>query len=142
MFTSSTASIPSEDKHRVPCVHCDHMNEISKRAISVTCANCRKAMRLDEIRIKDYQARRQMETCATLTVERKGELRADRVLCAGAILRGKYKGEIVAKGPVLVGPEAELNGSITAPTIAIPEGAIIEGFYRIGPNAVASVKTE
>lgn len=141
MFNSSNASPPSEDKQRITCVHCDHVNEISKRAISVTCSKCRKGLRLDEIRIKDYQARRQLETCSTFTVERKGDLRAEKILCAGAILRGKCKGDVVAKGPVLIGPEAEISGSMTAPTIAIPEGAIIEGFYRIGPTATSTASS-
>lgn len=128
----------NDDKQRVVCIHCNYVNEISRRAVSVTCGRCRKALRLEEVRIKDYQARRVIETCATVTVERKGDLRAEKILCAGAVLRGKTRGEVVSSGPVLVGPEAELLGGVTAPAVAIPAGAILEGFYRIGPAAKGS----
>jgi cytoskeletal protein CcmA (bactofilin family) len=117
----------------VECIHCGHVNEISPKAISATCTGCRKAMRMDELRIKDYQARRVVETCSTLTVESRGDLRATTILCNGAILRGKSTGEIKSKGPIMIGPEAEHTGNVSAPTIAVPAGAILEGFYRIGP---------
>lgn len=135
---TSVPSFSSEDKQRVVCIHCHHPNEISRRAISVTCQSCRKSLRLDEVRIKDYQARRIVESCSTVTVERKGDLRAEKILCAGAILRGKTKGEVLSTGPVLIGPEAEHIGGVTAPSIAIPSGAILEGFYRIGPTPAAT----
>lgn len=123
----------NEDKQRVVCIHCHQMNEISRRAVSVTCTHCRKALRLEEVRIKDYQARRVVETCSTVTVERKGDLRAEKILCAGAVLRGKTRGDVISSGPVLIGPEAELLGGVTAPSVAIPEGAVLSGFYRVGP---------
>jgi hypothetical protein len=132
---TSIPSLPPEDRQRVECIHCNHLNEISRKAISAVCSSCRKALRLEEVRIKDYQARRVVETCSTVTVERKGDLRAEKIICAGAILRGKTKGDVTSSGPVLIGPEAELLGSVTAPTIAIPAGAILEGFYRIGPGS-------
>ena len=136
MDIRSNTSMPalSDDKQRVVCIHCGYINEISRRAVSVTCARCRKALRLEEVRIKDYQARRVIETCATVTVERKGDLRAEKILCAGAVLRGKTRGEVISSGPVLIGPEAEVLGGVTAPSVAIPAGAILEGFYRIGPK--------
>lgn len=134
-FRSKTSMPPlNEDKQRVVCIHCHHVNEISRRAVSVTCTQCRKALRLEEVRIKDYQARRVVETCSTVTVERKGDLRAEKILCAGAVLRGKTRGDVISTGPVLIGPEAELLGGVTAPTIAVPEGAVLQGFYRIGPQ--------
>ncbi len=137
MDIRSNTSVPafsSDEKQRVVCIHCNHTNEISRKAISVTCQSCRKALRLEEVRVKDYQARRIVETCSTVTVERKGDLRAEKIMCAGAVLRGKIKGDVVSTGPVLIGPEAELTGGVTAPTIAIPSGAVLEGFYRIGPT--------
>jgi cytoskeletal protein CcmA (bactofilin family) len=47
-------------------------------------------------------------------------------------VRGKVKGAIVSRGPVLVGPEAEIRGDVKAPTIAIGAGAILDGNYEIG----------
>ena len=51
------------------------------------------------------------------------------------IVRGKVKGHVLSRGPVLVGPEANIRGNVTAPSIAIGAGAILEGDYRIGRMA-------
>ena len=37
-------------------------------------------------------------------------------------------------GPVLIGPEAEVKGNVTAPTLAVGAGAVLEGQYDIGPK--------
>ena len=66
---------------------------------------------------------------------------SDRILCGSLVARGRIKGSIVSRGPVLVGPEAEIKGDVTAPTLAVGEGAILEGHYDIGPKALkADVK--
>lgn len=123
-----------EDRQRITCIHCESVQEISRKALSVTCRSCGKSLRLEDVRIGKYEARRTLETCASLTIERKGQLVADKVSCGSAVIRGKTKGTITSRGPVLVGPEAEIVGDIIAPTIAIPEGAILEGRYTIGPK--------
>jgi cytoskeletal protein CcmA (bactofilin family) len=73
-----------------------------------------------------------------VTVEKKGNVITDRINCGGLIVRGKVKGAITSRGPVLVGPEAEIKGDITAPTLAVGAGAILEGQYNIRPDANAS----
>jgi hypothetical protein len=37
---------------------------------------------------------------------------------------------------VLVGPEAEIRGDVSAPSLAVGAGAILEGKYNIGPQAL------
>lgn len=130
----SYAYAGGEDRQRVTCIHCETLQEISRRAVSVTCRNCGKSLKLEEVRIGKYEARRTLETCSSITIERKGQLIAEKIVCGSAIIRGKTKGTITSRGPVLIGPEAELIGDVVAPTIAIPEGAILEGRYTIGPK--------
>jgi cytoskeletal protein CcmA (bactofilin family) len=50
------------------------------------------------------------------------------------IVRGKVKGHITSRGPVLIGPESEVKGDVTAPTLAVGAGAILDGNYAIGPQ--------
>jgi cytoskeletal protein CcmA (bactofilin family) len=102
--------------------------------MSVVCRFCHKSLRLEDLPIKDYQARRSVETCGVVTVEKKGQIVSDRVLCGGMVVRGKVKGTITARGPVLVGPEAEIKGDVRAPSLAVGAGAILHGQYRIGYN--------
>jgi cytoskeletal protein CcmA (bactofilin family) len=56
----------------------------------------------------------------------------DKINCGGVIVRGRVKGDIRSTGTVLVGPEAEIKGNVTAPAIAVGAGAILEGKFEIG----------
>ena len=47
--------------------------------------------------------------------------------------------------PVLIGPEAEVKGDVTAPTLAVGAGAVLDGHYEIGtknPLAESEPKPE
>ena len=126
------ANFPSDDKATIVCLHCGKSQEVGRKAMTITCKFCSKSLRLEDIRFKEYQARRVIETCGIITVEKKGNVIADRVTCGGLIVRGKLRGDILSRGPVLVSPEAEIKGDITAPTLAVGAGAVLEGRYEIG----------
>jgi len=106
--------------------------------MSVTCKYCNKSLRLEDIPFKGYQARRVIDTCGIVTVEKKGNVVADKINCGGLVVRGKIKGTIHSRGPVLVGPEAEIRGDVTAPALAVGAGAVLEGNYEIGPQALGA----
>jgi hypothetical protein len=121
-----------DDGQTVVCLHCGQSQSISRKALSVVCRFCHKSLRMEDLPIKDYQARRSVETCGIVTVEKKGQIVAERVLCGGMVVRGKVKATIRSNGPVLVGPGAEIKGDVLAPSLAVGAGAILEGKYRIG----------
>jgi hypothetical protein len=129
----SELSIPTpEDRMTIRCLYCDKTQEVSRKAKTVSCKFCYKSLKLEDIPIKSYEARRAVETCGIVTVEKKGTIVADKVHCGGLVVRGKVKGHVTSRGPVLVGPEAEIKGDVTAPSIAVGAGAILDGFYKIG----------
>jgi cytoskeletal protein CcmA (bactofilin family) len=105
---------------------------MARKALSIVCKFCHKSLRLEDLPIKDYHARRSVETCGIVTVEKKGHIVADRVLCGGMVIRGKVKAAIQSRGPVFVGPDAEIKGDVNAPSLAVGPGAILEGQYQIG----------
>lgn len=125
----------SEDKQTIVCLYCNKSQEVGRKAISVTCKFCYKPLKLKDEVVKQYQAQRAVETVGMVTIEKKGNLVSDRVACGGLIVRGKMRGNVTSRGPVLVGPEAEIKGNITAPTIAVGAGAVLEGNYVIGQKA-------
>ena len=125
----------SDDRISVLCYHCDKPQEVSRKAQSLTCRYCYKSLKLSDEAIHQYAGRKSIETIGVVTVERKGNVVVtDRILCGGLIVRGKLKGTVVSKGPVLVGPEAEIKGNVTAPSLAVGAGAVLEGRYDIGPK--------
>lgn len=122
----------SGDRATIVCLYCDRPQEVSLRAQSITCKFCYKPLKLKDEAISRYEARRAVETVGIVTVEKKGNVIADRIVCGGLIVRGKVKGAVKSRGPVLVGPEAEVRGDVTAPSLAVGAGAILEGRYAIG----------
>ena len=128
--------VPSpDDKLVVVCLYCNKQQEISRKAMSMTCKFCHKNLKLEDQRIDKYDARRAIETLGIVTIEKKGNVITDRINCGGLIVRGKVKGNVTSRGPVLVGPEAEIKGNITAPALAVGLGATLEGQYNIRPDA-------
>ena len=129
---------PPDDRITIVCLHCDKPQEVGRKTMSLTCKFCHKPLRLEDVTFKAYEARRAIETCGIVTVEKKANVVSDRIHCGGIIIRGKIKGHITSRGPVLVGPEAQITGNVTAPTIAIGGGAVLEGQYQIGRKPPAS----
>ena len=121
-----------DDRQTIVCLYCNKSQEVGRKAISVTCKFCYKPLKLKDEVIKAYEARRSVDTVGMVTIEKKGNLVADKVNCGGLIVRGKVRGNVLSRGPVLVGPEAEMKGDVTAPTIAVGAGATLEGKYAIG----------
>ncbi len=132
MASSPLQTGKSDDRVTVNCLYCERPNELARRTMTFTCRHCNKALRLEDLRFAGYQATRAVETCGVITVEKKGNVVSTRVHCGGLIVRGRLRGNVVSRGPVLVGPEAEIKGDVTAPSLAVGPGAILEGQYRIG----------
>jgi len=136
-MAASEYNVPSpDDRSTIVCLYCNRPQEVGRKAMSVTCKFCNKSLKLEDIRFKEYQARRVIDTCGTVTVEKKGNVVADKINCGGLVVRGKIKATIVSRGAVMVGPEAEIKGDVSAPTLAVGAGAILEGHYDIGPKAI------
>jgi len=121
-----------DDRTTIFCLYCGKPQEVGRKALSVTCKFCNKPLKLEDMAFKQYEARRTIETCGIVTIEKKGNVVSERIVCGGLVVRGRLKGNIVSHGPVLVGPEAEIKGDVTAPRLAVGAGAILEGQYAIG----------
>ena len=136
-MAASDYKVPSaDDRSTIVCLYCNRPQEVGRKAMSITCKFCNKSLKLQDIAFKAYEARRVIDTCGTVTIEKKGNVVADKVNCGGLVIRGKIKGTIISRGPVLVGPEAEIKGDVTAPTLAVGAGAVLEGRYNVGPQAI------
>src|SRR5205823_13862673 len=105
----------SDDRVTIACLYCGKPQDVGRRALTVTCRFCNKSLKLEDIRLKDYTSQRTIETCGIVTIEKKGNVNVVKSLqCGGLIVRGKLKGTVISRGPVLVGPEAEIKGDVTA----------------------------
>lgn len=66
-----------------------------------------------------------------------GTLRADNVVVAGTV-----EGDVIAREKVEIGPSARVSGSISGASIAVAEGAIIEGELSVTSGGEATHFTE
>jgi hypothetical protein len=123
-----------DDRATIVCLHCNKPQDVGRRAQTITCKHCYKSLNLKDEQIKQYVARRVIETTGIVTVEKRGNVVVDRIHCGGLIVRGRVKGNVTSRGPVLVGPEAEVRGDVTAPRLAVGAGAVLQGKYDIGPK--------
>ena len=72
-MASETYNVPPlDDRVTIVCLYCEKAQEVSRKALSVTCKFCSKALKLEDIRFKEYQARRAIDTCGVVTVEKAG----------------------------------------------------------------------
>jgi cytoskeletal protein CcmA (bactofilin family) len=124
--------IRPEDLQTIVCLYCAKQQEVGRRAMTITCKFCHKPLKLEDLTFKGYEARRAIDTCGIVVIEKKGQVISERLLCGGLVARGRVKGNIISRGPVLVGPEAEIRGDVVAPTLAVGAGAVLHGHYRIG----------
>ena len=133
-FESHQPRLP-EDRQTIVCLYCNKAQEVGRKAQSVTCKFCNKSLKLQDVKFDKYEARRVIDTCGIITIEKKGNVVADQIHCGGLVVRGIVKGTIDSRGGVFVGPEANVRGDVTAPTLAVGAGAVLEGHYEIGTKA-------
>jgi predicted RNA-binding Zn-ribbon protein involved in translation (DUF1610 family) len=118
----------------VICTHCGGDSEVGRRAMSIFCPHCRKRLILEDYRIKGYKAVRELATCGDIVVERRGQLFAT-IIAENLTVRGEVRGNITARSRVAVGKTGRLTGDVDAHSISIEGGAVVSGFFRIGPNS-------
>ena len=103
------------DKQTIVCLYCGKPQEIGRRALTITCKHCNKSLKLEDLAFKAYEARRAIETCGTVTVEKKGHVVSDRI---------EMK------------PTARYEGDLTTAKLVVEEGAQFRGHVTVGPDAV------
>jgi Polymer-forming cytoskeletal len=131
--------VPS-DRQAILCLHCGKPQEVGRKAMSVTCKFCSKPLKIEDVKISRYEARRVIEACGTVTIDKKGHVVSD-IRCVNLQLKGKLKGDVVGLSRVEVAADAELKGDVTAGTLNIAAGAMLEGFYKIGHRNGAAEET-
>lgn len=129
-------SAPLSEAMQIACYHCGTTQSVGRKAQTVTCRQCHKALQVSDVQVKRYDARREVKTVGTVVVEKKGQIIADNVVCGGLVARGKItaKHTTTVHGLALVGPKAELSGNVDAFTLTVADGAQLVGHYCVGKD--------
>ncbi len=116
------------------CPRCEARQEVSRATKSTSCPGCHRNISTSDVEINDYCAKIEMYTAGAVLVGRKGtliaEVRAERVE-----VKGEIKGPVASRGPVVLEKGGRVFGNVTAPTLAVAEGAQLVGMIVTGPRA-------
>ena len=126
----------ASDTQHVACYHCGGVQEVGRRAQTVTCKRCNKPLQIADVKVKGYDARRKVQTTGSVVVEKKGQVIADDVECGGLVVRGQVKAKngVTVRGTVLLGAEAVVTGNLAAHRLAVGAGATLDGYYCVGKD--------
>ena len=101
--------------------------------MSVFCPHCKQRLILEDFKIKTYYAVSEFSTFGDITVERKGHVVAP-VKASNLTVKGKLQGQVTVRGKVSIRKTGWFKGDITAPTLRVESGAVVNGYLRIGQN--------
>jgi len=134
---SSSLIEPGAAVKRVFCTHCAQVMDVAVRAMSVFCPHCNKRLILEDYKINSYYAVREFSTCGDVVVEKKGHVVAP-IKAGNLTVKGKVQGHVTARGHVEIKKTGWFKGDLVAPCLVVENGAVLDGFVRIGPTQVPS----
>jgi hypothetical protein len=120
-------------RQEIRCYLCGHRFEVSSKAMSVTCAKCNKAIKVEDIVVKSYVPVNDVQTCGSIKVTRRGRIAARMIQSGEGIeSEGTVEGNIETEGTVHFGPSAIWKGkSLRSRTLAVEDGAQLNGRVRV-----------
>ena len=121
------------DRTTIICLYCGKPQEIGRKALTITCKFCNKSLKLEDLAFKSYEARRGDRNLWNRHRGEKGK-RRQRPDHLRRVDRPREIASVTLRAavPCFVGPEAEIRGDVTAPTLAVGAGAVLDGQYSIG----------
>ncbi len=143
-FTTHLRTAPDPPSRSVQCYHCRRAFTVPARAMSCSCPRCYKRVTIDDLVVSGNCWAARLQTCGYLTVERRGHLVASVIEArVGMQIDGYVEGQIVSGGKVWLGPRARIRGGITAPSLHIELGAVLDGgLFRVSPDQRLRTTTE
>lgn len=124
----------------VQCYHCRHRFEVSRKALSISCPKCSKALVVEDVVIKNAHSVRKIQTCGRLVVQKKGRVIAQLVEAHdGVEVEGILEANVHSGGPVRIGAKAQWKGDCHAPALAVEMGGRITSGYFVIPDDTLGV---
>jgi len=133
MARKATRKTRSSPRRQVRCYLCGHSVEVSAKTLSTTCPSCHKAIKVEDVVIKNYLPVNDVQTCGRITVTKRGRVAARRIQSGdGVECEGTIEGSIETPGPVQLGPKASWKGNeLASRTLEVKEGAVLNGRINV-----------
>jgi hypothetical protein len=119
----------------IHCPNCSGAQEVGASALSVVCRTCNVSVKIADEKITQYSATVSLETCGSLTIEKKGALVVQkRVVASDLTLKGSLKGNTVVYDTARLSAGAQLVGDLKARVLTVEDGAALKGFIQVIPK--------
>jgi hypothetical protein len=119
----------------VQCPNCGGTLEIAAAAQSVVCRHCNVSIKVGDEKISQYSATVSLETCGSVTVEKKGALVVQRrVVASDLTVKGSLKGTMVVHDTAHFVAGSQVVGDLKARILKVEDGATLKGFVQIDPS--------
>jgi len=130
--------VTDTEKSQIECPNCRVNTPRPRQATTATCANCGKAVALDDrVFEQKYVFGGEVLTRGKIIVGPKGAVKANLSATEVAV-EGTVEGNVKAVDRFSLGKSAVFHGNATAGALVVTEGATLIGRLEIGPSEVNS----
>ena len=109
----------------VRCFECNGAQEVSGVAHSTICRDCGAYIDLQDYKISGSFSRN-IVTRGTVTLAKGGDLSSSKVVCSGATIHGRLRGNLLCSGKVTLRSRGRIPGTLEAGLLVIEKGSEIE----------------
>ena len=118
--------ISTVGKRRILCFKCGREVFTDKNAQAVACKYCYHRNDLSNLKIKSVFGKN-IETHGTLYLKRRGVIEISSIRVGDAIIKGRIKGNVYARGTVEIFKHGEIYGKITCSKLIVNKGGVFSG---------------
>jgi len=130
IFPSEKKQISLIGKKRIHCLKCDKEIFTDEKAQAATCQHCYSRNDLSDYKVKSLLGKN-LETHGTLHLKKRGIIEISSICVGNAVVQGKIKGDVNAKGTVEISKTGEIYGEITCRKLIVNKGGIFSGKVKM-----------
>ncbi len=124
-FDRISKMVSRETTRDISCFSCGATQQVSSAAESTQCPKCSSYIDLRDFKIAGAFGR-SIQTQGDVIISSKGDVTSQRILCGGAVIEGKMRGQMVCTGTVTVKAWDKVLGGIEAQKIVIDKKCQVE----------------
>jgi len=117
-------------KKRVNCFKCNGEIFTDEKAQAATCQHCYHRNDLSDHKVKTLLGIN-LETHGTLHLKKRGIIEISSISVGNAVVKGKIKGDVNARGTVEIYKTGEIYGEITCRKLIVNKGGTFSGKVKM-----------
>ncbi len=117
-------------QRKIRCFKCDREIFTDEKAQAVTCQHCYNRNDLSDHKVKTLLGIN-LETYGTLHLKKRGIIEISSIRVGNAVVQGRIKGDVYARGTVEIQKNGEIYGMITCRKLIVNKGGTFSGKVKM-----------